>query len=206
MAHEIGVEQAGANDDVRHPERERTIGAGVDRNPLVRFGTGDALAGINIDDLGTIRSALPTVGIAGDHSLRIAAGFEQVGTEGKDIAAVLQIVRRQIVNALRQPEGEPRRFDVERIVRDGVGRTDRRGEAFDQRTQLAARFAVEKRETFGMTFVAQRAQARGNHLERLVPGDRLPLPATAFADAPQWRLNAIWIVEELEGGLPFGAE
>ena len=185
---ELMVVEVLLDDHVDHAEGECRIGAGADLQEEIGLLGDLAETGVDDDEL---RAAL----------LHVAQGPLPVQKLGRSRVAAPQNdevsalpVRLIGAEAAVGARLEPHVGAVaDGAVAAGVRRAEQVGELVVQ-VGLRAVCSLEEAQGFGSVLVAKIGKALGHFVKGLVPGDFLPLAASAFADSLEGSLQAVGVV------------
>ena len=191
LVHELVVVEILLDDHVDHAERERRVGTGTDLQEQVGMLGHLTVARIDDDEL---RAALL-------HVLERPLPVQKLGRGGvatpqhHEVGAlpVRLVGAEAAVGAGLQPHVGA---VADSAVAAGVGAAEQVRELVVQ-VRLGAVRAFEEAESLGAVLVAQLGQALGHLVERLVPGDLLPLALAALTRALERSLQAVGIVLEV---------
>ena len=183
-----------ADDDIEHRQRERIVGAGPDLQPEVRLFGERRAARIDHDGARIVRERLHHI----EARLAVRPRQHRVVTPKEDAS------RRHVAGVIADreiAEGQNRGVDP-RMEALGearlapIGRAERMAETRHPADMMAAGAGPE-RDGLGSVLFANCQQALGDLVERVVPGDALPLAGLTFALAPQRIFQPVRVVDEV---------
>ncbi len=166
--------------------------------PLVGLGGGDGEARIEVDQLGFAlhHPADEVHGVGGDDAL------EAIGAGHDHVLAVEQVEARH--GAKGGAVGQVHRGQAEGGVADQVGRAEGQTQVLEK--DFLEPLGGGPEGGLGAVLRLYRGELLGREVEGLVPGRLLPLPFTSGAYPDQGVLDAVGVVDLLDGRIAAGAE